>query len=151
MKFSNPQNRPKASSTPRNNANEGPAKSVAQNQNIKVPQRRPFIPMQKSKTTLTKEHLSKSLSLNEYASSVETLVPQVINKGFKRYYIRLIKLFVFSQGQSRENMNNITNSSNSIASSSETLNNDNTKTEHSDGWLTVKARRFKNGNNKPRR
>ncbi|KAJ3648458.1 hypothetical protein Zmor_020261 [Zophobas morio] len=85
----------------------------------------------KSKTTLTREHF-KSASLNEYASSVETLV---------------------NQGKSTENIM-VTNSSNSIASSSETLNNDNTKSDnlHSDGWLTVKCRsRFKNSNNKSRR
>jgi hypothetical protein len=86
----------------------------------------------KSKTTLTREHLNKANSLNEYASSVETLV---------------------NQGKSTENII-VTNSSNSIASSSETLNNDNTKSDnqHSDGWLTVKCRsRFKNNTNKSRR
>ncbi|XP_044263759.1 S phase cyclin A-associated protein in the endoplasmic reticulum isoform X2 [Tribolium madens] len=81
----------------------------------------------KSKTTLTREHLNKSMSFNDYASSVETLV----NQGTI-----------------------VTNSSNSIASSSETLNNDNTQNDnqHSDGWLTVKTRsRFKNNNNRSRR
>ncbi|XP_050295719.1 S phase cyclin A-associated protein in the endoplasmic reticulum isoform X2 [Anthonomus grandis grandis] len=126
MKFSGTQNRPKINNTLRpNHGNEArplPAQKMTQN--------RPFVLLVKSKTTLTKDQLSKSLSFDEYASSVETLVPQ---------------------GQSRENINSISISSNSIASSQETLNNDNTKTEHSDGWLTVKARRFKNGNNKPRR
>lgn len=79
--------------------------------------------LQKSKTTLTKEHLTKSLSLDEYASSVETLVNQEGRKS-----------------------SNVTNSSNSIGSSSETLNNENVKEAPADGWLTVKCRsRFKNG------
>ncbi|EFA06455.2 S phase cyclin A-associated protein in the endoplasmic reticulum isoform X1 [Tribolium castaneum] len=79
----------------------------------------------KSKTTLTREHLNKSMSFNDYASSVETLV----NQGTI-----------------------VTNSSNSIASSSETLNNDNKNDQLSDGWLTVKTRsRFKNSNNRSRR
>lgn len=86
--------------------------------------------LQKSKTTLTKEHLTKSLSLDEYASSVETLVNQ----------------------ERTPDSSNITNSSNSIASSSETLNNDSVTSEvTTDGWLTVKCRsRFKN-NSRPRR
>ncbi|CAH0550784.1 unnamed protein product [Brassicogethes aeneus] len=68
---------------------------------------------------ISNNDLSKSLSSNEYASSVETLV---------------------NQGRSSEN---ITNSSNSIFSSSETLNND--EPEQADGWFTVKCRsRFKN-------
>lgn len=85
--------------------------------------------LQKCKTTLTKEHLTKSLSLDEYASSVETLVNQ----------------------ERTPDSSNITNSSNSIASSSETLNNDSVRSEITDGWLTVKCRsRFKN-NSRPRR
>ncbi|XP_072387610.1 uncharacterized protein ssp3 [Diabrotica undecimpunctata] len=89
-------------------------------------QQKPFQPnpamlLQKSKTTLSKDQLTKSLSLDEYASSAETLV-----------------------NQERSSAN--TNSSNSIASSSETLNNENVKKTSTDGWLTVKGRsRFKNG------
>ncbi|XP_056635853.1 S phase cyclin A-associated protein in the endoplasmic reticulum isoform X1 [Diorhabda sublineata] len=80
----------------------------------------PCTVLQKSKTTLSKDQLTKSLSLDEYASSAETLV-----------------------NQERSTAN--TNSSNSIASSSETLNNENVK-KPADGWLTVKGRsRFKNG------
>lgn len=85
--------------------------------------------LQKSKTTLTKDQIIKSLSLDEYASSVETLVNQ----------------------ERTTQSANVTNSSNSIASSSETLNNENVRNEQTDGWLTVKCRnRFKN-NSKPRR
>lgn len=86
--------------------------------------RRPFL-LQKSKTTLNKDHLVKTSIADEYASSVETLV---------------------NQERTPESAN-ITNSSNSIASSSETLFNENIKSEPTDGWLTVKCRsRFKNGN-----
>lgn len=86
--------------------------------------------LSKSNTTLTKDQLRKTFSLDEYASSAETLVNQ----------------------RSNENII-VTNSSNSITSSSETLNNDNVKSDnqHSDGWLTVRCRsRFKN-NGKSRR
>ncbi|XP_030759440.1 S phase cyclin A-associated protein in the endoplasmic reticulum isoform X2 [Sitophilus oryzae] len=135
MKFSNSNLRPKihppsANQIHRNSTNSVvPAPQKMPNAQ-KQPPRKPFSLMQKSKTTLTKDSLTKSLSLDEYASSVETLVPQ---------------------GQSRENMHNITNSSNSIASSSETINNDTNQSEHGDGWFTVKGRRFKNGSGKQRR
>ncbi|XP_066154263.1 S phase cyclin A-associated protein in the endoplasmic reticulum isoform X1 [Euwallacea fornicatus] len=121
MKLLSSHTRPKTSQSPRPAVKPNKVDKPSTN-------RRPFVSMPKSKTTLTKEHLTKSLSFDEYASSVETLVPQ---------------------GQSRENVNNILNSSSSIASSSETLNNDSAKGEQFDGWLTVKGRRFKN--NKPRR
>ncbi|XP_076259909.1 SCAPER domain-containing protein short spindle 3 isoform X2 [Rhynchophorus ferrugineus] len=128
MKLSTPARNLKQNTPSRPNTSQVSSSKSAPTQ--KPPLRRPISLMQKSNTTLTKDSLSKSLSLDEYASSVETLV---------------------AQGQSRENMHNITNSSNSIASSSETLNNDNVKREPADGWLTVKCRRFKNGNGKPRR
>nr|CAI5839628.1 unnamed protein product [Callosobruchus analis] len=87
------------------------------------PQNRP--PLYKSKTTLHKDHLPKSLSLDEYKSS-ETLVNQERGPGLPM----------------------TTDSTNSIASSSETLHNEDVK--GADGWLTVKSRsRFRN--NKPRR
>ncbi|VEN51989.1 unnamed protein product [Callosobruchus maculatus] len=87
------------------------------------PQNRP--PLYKSKTTLHKDHLPKSLSLDEYKSS-ETLVNQERGSGLPM----------------------TTDSTNSIASSSETLHNEDVK--GADGWLTVKSRsRFRN--NKPRR
>lgn len=78
-----------------------------------------------------KEKVSK-LASDDCTSSVETLV---------------------NHGNSLDNVN-VTNSSNSISSSSETINNDSVKNEslHSDGWLTVKNRsRFKSGYNKPRK
>ncbi|XP_060516010.1 S phase cyclin A-associated protein in the endoplasmic reticulum [Cylas formicarius] len=112
----------------------GPKQKVSQTTNndvksssIKLPAKR--LLLQKSKTTLTKENLSKSLSLEENASSVETLV---------------------NQSHSRDNIN-VTNSSNSIASSQETLNNENVS-QQADGWFTVKCRsRHRHSNNKPRR
>lgn len=83
--------------------------------------------LKKSRTTLTKDSLTKSLSLD--ASSVETLVNQE-------------RLSVSA---------NVTNSSNSVASSSETINNENVNQEQADGWFTVKCKnRFKNSS-KPRR
>lgn len=81
---------------------------------------------------LTKEKQTRTMS-NDCASSVETLV----NQG----------------GTSLDNVN-LTNSSNSITSSSETLNNDDIKNNslHSDGWLTVKNRsRFRSGYQKGRK
>lgn len=81
--------------------------------------------LQKSYSTLSKKDINKISSSNECASSVETLV---------------------NQGHSSENINI---SNNSLASSTETINNDNNK---GDGWLTVKSRsRFKHSNGKPRR
>lgn len=77
--------------------------------------------LKKSRTTLTKDCLTKSLSLD--ASSVETLVNQ----------------------ERVSQSANITNSSNSVASSSETINNENVNQEQADGWFIVKCKnRFKN-------
>ncbi|CAH1955002.1 unnamed protein product [Acanthoscelides obtectus] len=82
-------------------------------------------PLYKSKTTLHKEHMPKSLSLDEYNSS-ETLVNQERGSGLPLTAA----------------------STNSIASSSETLHNEDVK--GADGWLTVKSRsRFRS--NRPRR
>lgn len=83
------------------------------------------------KPPLTKEKLSKSMS-SDCASSAETLV---------------------NHGTSLDNVN-FTNSSNSVVSSTETLNNDTVKNNsmHSDGWLTVKNRsRFRSGCQKGRK
>nr|CAH7744105.1 unnamed protein product [Callosobruchus chinensis] len=102
--------------------NPTPRQLPAQRPSAK-PQSRP--PLYKSKTTLHKDHLPKSLSLDEYKSS-ETLVNQERGSGLRM----------------------TTDSTNSIASSSETLHNEDVK--GADGWLTVKSRsRFRN--NKPRR
>lgn len=94
---------------------------------------RPINRVPLNKVTTDKKPTPTKVELtNDCASSVETLV---------------------NHGRSLDNVN-LTHSSNSISSSSETLNNDDVKNNslHSDGWLTVKNRsRFRSGCQKGRK